>query len=321
MTQALVLTQNNALAAQEDIFRLGDVFARSGYFQDAREAQQAIVKILAGRELGIPPVAAMTGIYLINGRVALGANLIAAAIKRSGRYDYRVQRLDNEACEIVFFQGTERIGESTFTLADARKAGTKNTEKFARNMLFARAISNGARWHCPDIFGGPIYTPEELGASVNDEGEVVNFTPVRPQLVAAPIEEATVRDAALVQNVKDLCSHLNAQKDLPPVDGAEEGGWKPAVLNAYAIANLGAPFKDLNNLELEALNERLLNRGRALICKADVNAVLAEHGQDVGAFWSDILAEFDGRELCDLSEEELGQVMQAAKERVEQAAF
>ena len=28
-------------------------------------------------------------------------------------------------------------------------------------MLFARAISNGVKWYCPDVFGGPVYVPEE----------------------------------------------------------------------------------------------------------------------------------------------------------------
>ena len=47
---------------------------------------------------------------------------------------------------------------------------------FARNMLFARAMSNGARWFTPDVFGGPVYTPDELGAEVNEQGEVVGYT-------------------------------------------------------------------------------------------------------------------------------------------------
>jgi hypothetical protein len=36
-------------------------------------------------------------------------------------------------------------------------------------MLYARALSNGAKWYCPDVFGGPIYTPDELGAVVDGE--------------------------------------------------------------------------------------------------------------------------------------------------------
>ena len=66
-----------------DTMTLGTVLARSGYFQDARDAAQAVVKVLAGRELGFPPIASMRGIHIIKGQVALSANLIAAAIKRS----------------------------------------------------------------------------------------------------------------------------------------------------------------------------------------------------------------------------------------------
>jgi hypothetical protein len=29
-------------------------------------------------------------------------------------------------------------------------------------MLFARAISNGVKWFCPDVFAGPVYVPEEM---------------------------------------------------------------------------------------------------------------------------------------------------------------
>ncbi|NBO17384.1 MAG: hypothetical protein EBV07_00610 [Proteobacteria bacterium] len=54
------------------------------------------------------------------------------------------------------------IGNSTFTIEDAKKAGTKNTDKFPRNMLFARAMSNGVKWYTPDVFAGPVYVPEEM---------------------------------------------------------------------------------------------------------------------------------------------------------------
>ena len=43
-------------------------------------------------------------------------------------------------------------------------------------MLFARCISNGIKWFCPDVFSGSVYTPEELGATVNEEGDVIDVT-------------------------------------------------------------------------------------------------------------------------------------------------
>jgi hypothetical protein len=62
---------------------------------------------------------------------------------------------------------------SEFTIQDAKMAGTKNLNKFPKNMLFARAISNGAKWFAAGIFGGsPVYTPEELGASTDEDGYI-----------------------------------------------------------------------------------------------------------------------------------------------------
>lgn len=171
---------NQALMIKDDMsmMDLGNVLAKSGYFQDARDAAQAVVKVLAGREMGFGPVASMTGINIIKGRVSMGANLIAAAVKRSARYDYRVKVMTADECTIEFLERVdgkrELIGVSTFTIADARKALTQNIDKFPRNMLFARAMSNGAKWFCADVFGGPIYTPDELGAIVNEEGEVID---------------------------------------------------------------------------------------------------------------------------------------------------
>lgn len=154
--------------------RLGELLAKSGFFEDCKQAAQAVVKILAGSELGIPAFASMCGIHIIKGKPAIGANLIAAAIKRSGRYDYRVVELSDHLCRIAFFEQGQQIGVSEFSAADAAKAGTQNMGKFPRNMLFPRCISNGVKWFCPDIFlGAPVYTPEELGATVDDDGTVV----------------------------------------------------------------------------------------------------------------------------------------------------
>lgn len=161
---------------------LGAVLVKSGFFSDTRDAAQAIVKVMAGRELGLSPIASMTGINIIQGRVTPSANIMAAVIKRSGKYNYRLVEHTAAACEIAFFEGGQEVGRSRFTAEDAKKALTKNMDKFPRNMLFARAMSNGAKWYCPDCFGGPVYTPEELGASVNEDGDVVEM----PLHIATP---------------------------------------------------------------------------------------------------------------------------------------
>jgi hypothetical protein len=162
---------------------MAKAFAESGMFTDAKQMGQAFVKIQAGQEIGIPPFAAMSGIHIIQGKPTLGAGLIASAVKGSGKYDYKVPQLDDKICSIDFYQGSEKIGNSTFTIEDAKKALTKNIDKFPKNMLFARAISNGVKWFCPDVFSGPVYVPEEMPeVTIETTHEVIEPTIVIPTM-------------------------------------------------------------------------------------------------------------------------------------------
>jgi hypothetical protein len=157
-----------------EIMSIGKAFAESGMFPDIKSAAQAIVKIQAGAELGIAPFAAMAGIHIISGKPTIGAGLMAAMVKSSNKYNYRISEQTEKKCSIDFYEGSEFIGNSTFTIEDAKKAGTKNTDKFPRNMLFARAMSNGVKWYTPDVFAGPVYVPEEM-ESVGINGSIYDI--------------------------------------------------------------------------------------------------------------------------------------------------
>lgn len=184
----------------DTVVRAGKMLAASGYFDGKGESNQAIAmmatKIMAGREMGFGPFASVNGVHIISGKPTIGANLMASAVKGSGRYDYRVKVMSSKECELEFFEKMgdkrESLGVSTFNMDDARDAGVLNNptwKKYPRNMLFARALSNGVRWYCPDIFSGnAVYVPEELGAEVDGDGNVVDstYTVVSPQQAPAP---------------------------------------------------------------------------------------------------------------------------------------
>jgi hypothetical protein len=179
---------------------VGKVFYKSGVFTDTRDEAVAIVKIMAGQEIGLPPFEAMTGINLIEGRPSLAATTIAAKIKGNRKYDYRVKIATELKSQIDFFEiepGGKRtsIGSSTFTIEQAKAAKLfdpecmpgkhvvkqvtrykkgggsytfegclckDNWKAYPEDMLFARNISRGARRFTPDIFGAPVYTADEL---------------------------------------------------------------------------------------------------------------------------------------------------------------
>lgn len=199
---------SNALAIRDeinldDLQRTARMLVASGYF-DAKgtpevQIAQLATKIMAGRELGYGPFASVQGIHVIQGKPQVSANLMAAAVKSHPRYDYRVRKMDADGVKIEFFENGESIGVSEFTREDAAKAGTQNINKFPRNMLFARALSNGVRWFCPDVFHGQsVYVEGELEDTGNDTpavvvvdkatGEVIEgeYTPVTPVTPVTP---------------------------------------------------------------------------------------------------------------------------------------
>lgn len=195
-----------------EIMSIGKAFFESQMFPDIKSAAQAVVKISAGAEMGIPPFAAMSGIHIIQGKPTVGAGLMAANVKGSGKYDYRVIESSEKVCTVEFFQRNldkdaktvfTSLGKSTFTIDDAKKAGTKNIDKFPKNMLFARAISNGVKWFTPDVFAGPVYVPEEMEVLVEDTAHTVVLPPLTDKAYAAAVKRIEAGEVDIIQKLKD----------------------------------------------------------------------------------------------------------------------
>jgi hypothetical protein len=185
--------------------------------------------------------------------VAIGANLMAAAVKRSDKYNYRVAEMTDKVCKIIFLEGGQEVGESAFSLEDAKRAGTKNIDKFPRNMLFARALSNGVRWFCPDVFDTTVYTPDELRGDMSDDSRsmVVEPTPTPPR-PAAPradpatgeVIEAPERDLSAV---RDLVTKIRAA-------GGDPGSITPRQMREMDAATFDAYLNGMREI-LVALDE------------------------------------------------------------------
>jgi hypothetical protein len=178
-------------------------------FVDIKSSSQAMVKIMAGQEFGIPPFAAMSGIHLIKGKPTIGAGLMATRVKKSGKYTYNVLQLNDAICEIEFIQLPKTVlGISKFTAEDAKKAGTGESGgmnlmgKFPKNMLFARAISNGVRWFTPDIYDSVVYVPEEM----QEVDQPIQQAVVLPELD----EEGVNYSLALCDNITVLKALYNS---------------------------------------------------------------------------------------------------------------
>ena len=224
--------------AQLDPMTVAQVFKASGMFPDIQSEAAACAKIIIGRGLGLSDYDAMTGLHIIKGKAVLAANLMAASIKRAGKYDYRATCSDTE-CSIVFFGRTmdnkwEEIGTTEFTLDDARRAqlGGDNWRKWPKAMLFARCISSGYKQHCPDALGAaPVYV------EAHGETEIVEDAPRNRAALPAPeVVEATTmpQDAPAVADApKPVRKRKAAQDETAPAPVASKAPAAPAPADSY----------------------------------------------------------------------------------------
>lgn len=237
------------LESLQDMMSLGQIFHKSGMFTDIKDQAQAVVKIIAGRELGLGPIQSMTGIYMVKGNIALTAKVMAALIKASGDYNYHIVTLDNEKAVLEFYERGKKVYTSVFTIKDASLAGVSgsdNWRKWPRNMLFARALSNGARFVCPHILAG-AYVREELGEEGDAEDLIVNevvgegeFSPI------SDLDEILIskrQTSCLVQTLGELTNM--------PLDKAEK------LLESMAQQLFGKNLSELTIREARQLSQEI----------------------------------------------------------------
>lgn len=150
----------------QEAITISHTLFRSKLFPDIQSAEQAVAKILAGAELGIPPVASLNSFHIVKGKIMMHYSAIGGRVRAIG-YDYRliVDTDDEQAIEFFNCRGIS-IGVSRFTKEDAKRAGTQNMTAHPRTMMFARAMSNGARRFAPEAFNGLIVYANEERAEI-----------------------------------------------------------------------------------------------------------------------------------------------------------
>lgn len=166
-----------------------------------KKPEHAMVIMMKGRELGIPPMAALSSISLIKGTPALSAQLMLALCRRDvpGFRHGEVETSDEIARVWVQRPGEEKL-EYSFSIKDAENANLLyvkpgnqpgSWQKYPKRMLLWRAYSFACRTVCPEVLLG-CYTPEEV-----EEFEARDVTPeppARPDYLPGVEPRATAAD-------------------------------------------------------------------------------------------------------------------------------
>jgi hypothetical protein len=135
-----------------------------------KRPSQAVAIILTGQEMGIPPMRALRTIYIVEGQPSMKAEQMLAHFKARGGKAREVKSTADE-CEWTFTHpnGDEHTERLTFadckSFATTKSGGLKSNWKSnpgQRIMLRWRTIATGLRAAAPDLYGGAIYTPEEM---------------------------------------------------------------------------------------------------------------------------------------------------------------
>lgn len=215
-----------------------------------RQPANVLYAIEYGRALDISPIAALTGIHVIEGKPSASSGLISALVRRAG-HRLRVRVTGTVAggditatCEITRSDDPDFTFSATWDLPRALRSGlidaltvdgpgqtlirsrTKkghpsSWEKFPEAMLKARAITEAAREACEEALSGLHYTAEELGAQVDaDEqvvvGEVVDDMPTKAtadRTAPAVPTRIPAGDAARVARRAVDCADLQVLRD------------------------------------------------------------------------------------------------------------
>lgn len=146
--------------------------------------------------LGVNPMVGLTNIHIIEGKPSLSANLQSALVREAG-HRLRV-RVEGEAESLVAIAELVRSDDPDYTFTvhwshrDAQKAGLlgkDNWKKYERAMLKARAITEVIREGAPEVLMGATYSPDELGAVTDEQGEPITLTRVPDEAPEAASDE------------------------------------------------------------------------------------------------------------------------------------
>ena len=261
----------------EEVFRLSELIHQSGLSPYQLKTPAAVcVVLLKGLEIGLPPMAALENIGVVNGKACLHSDGIPALLWSRGfkikEWYINESDLDNcEAhCKITRPEGDDY--EFKYTAADAKEnelwqtnatykkdgKDVNNTApwyKFKKRMLRMRARGWLARDCASDVLKGiPIYEEQQDIENMRD------ITP-RPTVLAVPtdIEDGTPSTATVTE--------------------AEASQAKPEAEEPNAV--LAAYQDDLNECETEKMIKAVDKAHKGDLDKLDAD--LAKAAEDIRA--------------------------------------
>lgn len=151
--------------------------------------EKAAIIALKGRELGLPPMVSFAHINVINGKPTTSAEIMLAYIYRDHpTAEIIIEDRSETRCVIKAKRPNEKEFGKPFVwdMDRAKKMNLDqkdNWKKQPGTMLFWRCITEMKRAKFSEVLMGIDYTPEELGAAVDEDGNLREVNPRAQQPV------------------------------------------------------------------------------------------------------------------------------------------
>lgn len=268
---------------------MAEVAVRCGYY-GLRTAEEALIILMTGRELGLTTTQSLRGIYVVKGKPMVSADAMVACVVADPRCEYwQPVESTSERCVIrVKRRGMPEPVTGIFTMEDAKAAqltGSDMYRKYPRVMLRHRCAAELVREVFPDVILG-IYCEGEIDGVAPPSGFVTEPVSIirdsAPALNAAPDALTAFRlDLADVTDCRSLTAcwqshaqalHAASDQDTARLDvAARMTALRYALTGAETTALLGGTMHSAYATALDALTE--IERGDL---DEDGDAVIAD---------------------------------------------
>lgn len=260
-----------------------------------------LLRVEYGVSIGVPPISAISAVHVVDGKPTASAGLMSALVRKAG-HRFRVWtepdpdfpgekkaiatviRADDPDFEYRSEWTIERaIAAKLLKLDGGKLSATKSGsawDTYRPGMLKARATTEVCRDACEDVLLGVHYSPEELGAPVDANGEPIldaeivsethsttenpYATPPEQQRPAGPAEGEVDADllGAAIRNARSRVELREGlvRLDLARPEPTAKGGYayKSDLLKATEIV------RDVASGELVSAWDLFVERGRSL---------------------------------------------------------
>lgn len=182
--------------------------------------------MLKGREVGLPEMAALGLIHVIEGRPTMAAEAMRALVLSKGHELWEEEYTNSRVTLCGSRTGSDRVSKVTWTLDDAKRANLAakdNWRKYPRAMLLARSTGELCRMIFADVLGGISYTIEEIEDGIIDaaseEVDPSSGDPAKPiTRKASPARKTAAKKASAPPAARAGSS----EPPLPPLPGEDE---------------------------------------------------------------------------------------------------